>query len=134
MAIAHWQQGHLDLARAYADSALPASAAQVAASPKDGQTHALHALMLAYVDKKTEAVAEAKQAVAMESGGIGNQNYDMLLLIRTYLAVGEPDLAMDEIELLLKRPYVLTPAWLGIDPTYRTLRGNPRFEKMIKGT
>jgi eukaryotic-like serine/threonine-protein kinase len=134
MAIAHWQQGNLAQARAYADSALPATAAQVAASPKDGQTHALHALMLAYVGKKAEAVAEAKQAVAMESGGIGNQNYDMLLLIRTYLAVGEPDLAMDEIELVLKRPYILTPAWLAIDPTYRVLKGNPRFEKLVKGS
>jgi len=134
MAIGHWQEGNAALARAYADSALPATAAQVAASPTDGQTHALHALMLAYVGRKAEAIAEAKQALAMESGGIGNQNYDMLLLIRTYLAVGEPDLAMDEIDVLLKRPYVLTPAWLGIDPTYRSLRGNPRFEKMVKGS
>jgi len=134
MAIAHWQQGNSASARAYADSALPATAAQVAASPKDGQTHALHALMLAYLGKKTEAIAEGKQAVAMESGGIGNQNYDMLLLTRTYLAVGEADLAMDQIEALLQRPYVLTRAWLGIDPTFKSLRGNPRFEKLVKGT
>ncbi len=134
MAIAHWQQGNSASARAYADSALPATAAQVAASPKDGQTHALHALMLAYLGKKSEAIAEGKQAVAMESGGIGNQNYDMLLLTRIYLAVGEADLAMDQIEALLQRPYVLTRAWLGIDPTFKSLRGNPRFEKLVKGS
>ena len=90
--------------------------------------------MLAYTGKKADAIAEAQQAVAMETGGIGNQNYDMLLLARTYLAVGEPNLAMDQIEALLQRPYVLTRAWLGIDPTYTSLRGNPRFEKLVKGS
>ncbi|HET9294499.1 MAG TPA: protein kinase [Gemmatimonadales bacterium] len=133
LAIAHWQQGNLEAARAYADSALPATSVQVAASPTDGQGHALHALMLAYVGRKSEAMAEGKQAVAIETAGVPNENYDMLLLIRTYLAVGEPELAMDQIEALLQRPYVLTPAWLRIDPTYRSLKGNPRFERIVKG-
>jgi tetratricopeptide (TPR) repeat protein len=134
MAIAHWQQGNANLARAYADSALPATAAQAAASPTDGQTHALHALMLAFTGKKAEAIAEGKQAVEMSGGGIGNMHYSMMLLIRTYLAVGEPELAMDQIEDLLQRPYLLTRAWLRIDPTYRSLRGNPRFERILQGS
>jgi tetratricopeptide (TPR) repeat protein len=134
MAIAHWQQGNANLARAYADSALPATAAQSAASPTDGQTHALHALMLAFTGKKAEAIAEGKQAVGMSAGGIGNVHYSMLLLVRTYLAVGEPELAMDQIEELLQRPYILTRAWLRIDPTYRSLKGNPRFARILKGS
>ena len=134
MAIAHWQQGNTTLARAYADSSLPATLVQLAASPNDGQTHALHALMLAYLGRKAEAITEGTQAVAMELGGAGNRNYDIMLLIRTYLAVGEPDLAMDQIEVLLPRPYLLTRAWLGIDPTFRSLKGNPRFERMVKGS
>ncbi|HQR18241.1 MAG TPA: protein kinase [Gemmatimonadales bacterium] len=135
MAIAHWQQGNVAAARAYADSALPATAVQVAASPRDGQTHGLHALMLAYTGKKTEAMAEAKQAVELAApGGAGSLHYATLLLIRTYLATGEPDLAMDQIEALLPQPYVLTRGWLGIDPTFRSLRGNPRFERIRKGS
>jgi tetratricopeptide (TPR) repeat protein len=102
LAIAHWQQGNLEAARAYADSALPATNVQVAASPMDGQGHALHALMLAYVGRKSEAIAEGKQAVEMPGGGVGNLHYCMLLLVRTYLAVGEPELAMDQIEALLQ--------------------------------
>lgn len=133
LAIAHWQQGNVSLARAYADSALPFSAAQVAVSPKDGQTLALHALMLAYAGRKAEATAEARRAVGLETGGMGNINYDLLLLARTYLAVGEPELALDQVELLLRRQYLYTPAWLGIDPTFKSLRGNPRFEKLVKG-
>jgi hypothetical protein len=58
----------------------------------------------------------------------------MLLLIRTYLVVGEPEKALDTIEALQKRPYYLTPAWLGLDPTFNSLRGNPRFERILKGS
>jgi len=34
------------------------------------------------------------------------------------------------LEKLLKEPYFLTSAWLRIDPTWKALRGNPRFEKL----
>jgi len=134
LSIAHWQQGNNAQARAYADSALPFSAAQVAASPADGQTLALHALMLAYAGKKAEAMAEGKRAVGMETGGSGNINYDIVLLARIYTAVGEPNLAIDQLELLLTKSYFYTPAWVRIDPTFSSLRGNPRFEKMVKGS
>jgi hypothetical protein len=49
------------------------------------------------------------------------------------MLLGENDKAIDTIELLLRVPYVLTPAWLRIDPTFDPLRGNPRFEKVVAG-
>jgi TolB-like protein/tRNA A-37 threonylcarbamoyl transferase component Bud32/Flp pilus assembly protein TadD len=133
MATAHWQQGNTALAKAYADSALKATEAQLAASPDDGQSHALHGLVLAYLGRKNEAIAEGRQATSKTDAGINDVNYNMMQMIRIYLAVGEPEKALDELEVLMRRPYVLTPAWLGIDPTFRTLRGNPRFERMVKG-
>jgi hypothetical protein len=69
----------------------------------------------------------------MEQTGQVNMSYDMLLLIRTYLAIGEQDAALDAIEKLLQRPFWVTPAWLGIDPSFNSLRGNPRFERIVKG-
>ncbi|HET9294500.1 MAG TPA: protein kinase [Gemmatimonadales bacterium] len=134
LATAYWQQGNVVLARAYADSALAPTAAQVAASdPADGQSRALYALMLAYLGRKAEAVALGERAVVIEKTGMQVVSYDMLLLIRTYLVVGEPEKALDTIEALQKRPYYLTPAWLGLDPTFNSLRGNPRFERILKG-
>jgi hypothetical protein len=55
-------------------------------------------------------------------------------LVRIYLLVGEPEKALDELEPLLKMPYYLSPGWLKIDPNLAPLRGNPRFERLVKGS
>jgi hypothetical protein len=36
------------------------------------------------------------------------------------------------LEPLLKVPYYLSPGWLAIDPNLPPLKGNPRFEKLLK--
>ena len=46
---------------------------------------------------------------------------------------GEPEKAIDRLERLLKIPYLLSPGWLRIDPTWDSLRGNPRFQKLVAG-
>jgi TolB-like protein/tRNA A-37 threonylcarbamoyl transferase component Bud32 len=134
LSIGYAEQGNMALARAYADSSLPRTKALLDASPNDAQTMALYALMLALSGRdKREAMAVGERAVALERTGEGNQSYNMLLLTRTYLAVGETDKALDTIEQLLERSFYITPGWLRIDPTYQSLRGNPRFERMAKG-
>ena len=134
LAIAHAEQGDLAMARVYADSAIPATEAQLAGAPNDAQTQGFYGLMLAYTGRKAEAVKYGELAVAGEVSGQNNTSYNMLLLVRTYLALGEHEKAIDVIGELLKRPWYLTPAWLGIDPTFDSLRGNARFEKMVTGS
>jgi hypothetical protein len=53
--------------------------------------------------------------------------------VRIYLLVGEPEKALDQLEPLLKIPYLLSPGWLRIDPTFAPLKGNPRFERLVAG-
>jgi hypothetical protein len=55
-------------------------------------------------------------------------------LVRIYLLLGDPEKALDQLEPLLKIPYYLSPGWLKIDPTFDPLRGNPRFERLVKGS
>ena len=41
--------------------------------------------------------------------------------------------ALDLLERLVGIPYFLTPQYLAIDPNFAPLRGNPRFERLVKG-
>ena len=52
--------------------------------------------------------------------------------VQIYIMVGEPQQALDRLEPLLQEPYFLSPGWLRIDPTFEPLKGNPRFEALLK--
>jgi hypothetical protein len=56
--------------------------------------------------------------------------YSQLQLVRIYLHTGEPDLALDQLEPLLRVPYYISPGWLRIDPTFDPLRKLPRFQRL----
>jgi tetratricopeptide (TPR) repeat protein len=134
LAIAHAEQGNMTLARAYADSALPKTKLILDASPNDGQSQAFYGLMLAYAGRKTEALAVAERVVPLDETNRTNSSYDQLLLVRIYLALGEQEKALNLVSEILTQNFYLTPAWLKIDPTFNSLHGNPRFEKLVKGS
>jgi TolB-like protein/Tfp pilus assembly protein PilF len=127
-----------DRARAaiYADSARLAFAEQSRAAPDDAQRHALLGLALAYLGRKVEAVREGQRAVELLpiTRDASTAPYMQHQLARIYLLTGEPEKALDQLEPLLRIPYYLTPGWLRIDPTFDSLRSNPRFRKLVEGT
>jgi tetratricopeptide (TPR) repeat protein len=132
----YWYRGAKERARAYADTARMAFEAQLKSAPNDPQLHVLLGLALAYMGKKDNAIAEGERGVALApiTRDASNGAYYQHQLVRIYLMVGEPERALDRLEPLLEMPYVLSPGWLRIDPTFASLKGNPRFEKLIAGS
>jgi eukaryotic-like serine/threonine-protein kinase len=59
--------------------------------------------------------------------------YVLEILARVYVVAGQQDKAIDTLEQVLKVPYYVSTRWLAIDPNYASLRGNPRFQKLIGG-
>jgi eukaryotic-like serine/threonine-protein kinase len=118
--------------RAYADSAQIALEGQLKSTPGDPQRRVFLGMTLAYLGRKADALREAERGAALlppqRDAFVGT--YLQHQLARVYLLAGEPDKALDLLEQLLRRPYYLSPGWLRIDPTFKPLHGNPRFEKL----
>ena len=129
----YYLRGDRAKARIYADSARQGIDETLRATPDDAQRRVFLGLALAYLGRKAEAMKEGERAVALvpasRDGYIGP--YLQHQLARTYVLVGEPEKAIDQLEALLKMPYFLSPGWLRIDPNFAPLKGNPRFEKLV---
>jgi serine/threonine-protein kinase len=134
LAQAYDLRGDSMMVRRYADSARVAFEAQVAADPDDSEGRALLGLSLAYRGSFEEALREARAAVALipleRDRGLGA--YVALQLARIHVMAGDTERAIDTLEPLLRIPWYVTPAWLRIDPAFRSLRGHPRFERLVR--
>jgi len=130
----HYLRGNRELARAYADTARIEYQKQLARVPDDPQRNIFLGMALATLGRKAEAIAAAERGDALQPVE-RDQNtgaYMRHQLIRVYLVLGEHEKALDLLEKLVKIPYCLTPQYLSIDPNFAQLRGNPRFEKLLR--
>jgi len=134
IALAHQEawRGDLRRAREYARLALPEFEAQVQAAPNDAARRAALGVTLAYLGRRPEAIQEGERAVALLpiTRDAYSGPYIQHQLVRIELLAGDTARALDALEPLLRTPYVLTPAWLRIDPCFASLRGNARFEQL----
>lgn len=121
--------------RAYGDSARIVAETQLVSYPEDAQLHELRARSLALMGRKAEAIAEAERSLKMRETALDASTgpYVRYQAARVFIQAGAYDRALDIIEPLLTTNYSdLTPAWLRLEPVFRPLRGNPRFERLTK--
>jgi TolB-like protein/tetratricopeptide (TPR) repeat protein len=121
-------------AREHAERAAEAYASRLAQFPELAGLHASHGLALAILGRRAEALREGERAVELRP--IARDAYigpwTQLSLVRICILVGAHEKALDALEPLLRIPCFLSPAWLAVDPMFAPLKGNPRFEKLLK--
>jgi serine/threonine-protein kinase len=130
----HYHRGDRARARAFADSAQIEIRKQLVTAPDDPQRNLYLGFTQAVLGKKAEAIAAAERAdrLAPVEKDQSTGPYIRHQLIRVYLVLGETEKALDVLERLVAIPYFLTPQYLAIDPNFAALRGNPRFEKLVR--
>jgi serine/threonine-protein kinase len=129
-------KGDTAKARIYADSARLAFEDMVRQSPQSDQNFGLLGLSLAYLGRYDQAVTAAKRALAIRTPETDpyNGGYNLLQLARVYAIAGQRENAIATLEKLLEIPLFVTPGWLRIDPTFSSLRGDPRFQRLATDT
>jgi TolB-like protein/tRNA A-37 threonylcarbamoyl transferase component Bud32 len=130
----YWSRGDKARAVAFADTANVEFSKALRETPDDAQRNVLHGLALAYLGRKAEAIAAGERSVNLVpiSRDAVSGPYYLHQLARIYMMVGEPDRAIGILEELLRIPYYLSPGWLRIDPTFGPLKGNPRYDRLLK--
>ncbi|MEO6056270.1 MAG: tetratricopeptide repeat protein, partial [Gemmatimonadales bacterium] len=128
----HALSGDLVRSRAYADSARAELETQLRDRPEEAENQILHGLALAYLGRKDTAVREGEAGVAAlpvsEDAYVGA--YHIHLLARIHTIVGNQEKALDRLEQLFGMPYPMSQGWLRVDPSFASLKNNPRFGKL----
>ena len=125
-------------ARAAADSAWPLRAAEVAAVPGDAQRQALLGLMLAHAGRSAEAVKAVQAAMTLVNANPQARaslisSYTVYTAARASLAAGDRALAFALLRDARERHYLANPAWVRLDPSWRSALQDPGFEQALRG-
>jgi len=121
-------------AKSFGEIAADEYAKKIQRYPNDAQQMELLGRALALTDRKADALQAGERSLAMRetSHDAVNGPYYQYQVARIYIQAGRYDRALDLIEPLLSKPGDITPGWLRIDPIFAPLRGNARFDRLIK--
>jgi tetratricopeptide (TPR) repeat protein len=100
--------------------------------PGDKRLRSAIGLVYAGLGRKEDAIREGRKGVELlpyEQEALRGARR-VMDLAAIYAEVGEPDLAIDQLEFLLARPTLVSAASLDVDPTWNAIRGHPRFVRL----
>jgi serine/threonine-protein kinase len=127
-------RGNAELARQMFESARKTTESCVQQSPDDAKAALMLGLINAMLGNKEKAIRDGRRAVELLP--IARDAYDGPVIAANlaviYAQVGEAALAVEQLAPLMDLPNGPTPALLRIEPEWDSLRGDARFEKLLK--
>ncbi|MEK9136964.1 MAG: hypothetical protein AAB393_07565, partial [Bacteroidota bacterium] len=104
------------------------------ATPEDGRFHSAIGITYAGLGRKGDAIREAQKGVELlpVEKEAWRGSYRLVSLATVYTMVGEQEKALDVLERLVSIPADFSVQLLKIDPTWKPLSGNARFQRLVK--
>ncbi len=132
-AIVYSNMGKPERARPYYQSARTTLEEEIGKRPDDARLHSALGLALAGLGKKEDAIRAGRRGVELMpvTKEAWRGAYREFELAKVYAMVGEQELAVDILERLLAMPFNASAHWMRLDPVWRPLRTNARFQKLI---
>ena len=125
--------GEPDQARRHFEAARHWLAGELESRPDDHRLVAALALVMAGLGEGSQAIQRAREAVELfpiaedRMDGYGRVED----LAKVYARVGEPDEAIDLLEVLLDLPALITVETLKLEPAWDPLRSHSRFQQLL---
>ncbi len=119
---------------AYYDTARIKMESLIRKFPEDSRFHSALGIAYAGLGRKQDALREGEMATQQlpVSREAYRGAYRMLDLAQIYTIIGEQDTAIQKLEFLLSIPSMTSKPYLRLDPTWVSLRNNPKFQKLLE--
>jgi len=129
-------RGNARAARAWGDSAARLFARDVARAPENAASRVFHGYSLALSGKREEAILEVRKGLALQDlvpGAEFSQStaYFQYMAAQAAAIAGDREQSLTWLAEARRRRYYASPAWIRLDPTFKGLRGDPKFEQVL---
>ncbi len=93
----------------------------------------LRAVVLSRLDRVDSAIVNAAEALRRsEADRIGFIDPAIRLgVAQVFMRAGRKDEAVARLGEVLRAQYMISAAWLAVDPTWAPLRGHPAFDRLV---
>lgn len=107
---------------------------EVQLKPNDERLHSALGIAYAGLGRKDQAIREGQRGVDLlpVEKEAWRGTFRLADLAQVYVMTGNQDKAIDLLQRLLTLPSELSATYVRLDPTWKSLHGNPRFEKLLK--